>query len=112
MLFRSGILGILKAGGAYLPLDPSNPPERSAYILKDAQVNILITQSFLPANLASCDRVIYLDQSLEQIQTYPVTNPDQIGQIEDLAHVIMPPRFPRRRSQRQMNEIMSRHRDR
>ena len=34
-----GILGILKAGGAYVPLDPSNPPERSAYILKDAQVD-------------------------------------------------------------------------
>ena len=28
-----GLLGILKAGGAYLPLDPSYPPERLAYML-------------------------------------------------------------------------------
>ena len=30
------LLGILKAGGAYLPLDPSYPPERLAYMLADA----------------------------------------------------------------------------
>ncbi|MGE5343722.1 MAG: amino acid adenylation domain-containing protein [Candidatus Omnitrophota bacterium] len=29
------ILGILKSGGAYLPIDPSYPPERIDYMLKD-----------------------------------------------------------------------------
>src|SRR5262249_34334031 len=31
-----GLLGILKAGGAYLPLDPSYPRERLAFMLADA----------------------------------------------------------------------------
>ena len=31
-----GLLGILKAGGAYLPLDPSYPPERLAFMLADS----------------------------------------------------------------------------
>ncbi len=83
-----GILGILKAGGAYLPIDPSNPTERSAYILKDAQIEVLVTQSELLTNLASYGRVICLDREIEQIKTYPVINPDRIGQPEDLAYVI------------------------
>jgi len=39
-----GLLGILKAGAAYLPLDPAYPPERLAFMLDDAQVQVLITQ--------------------------------------------------------------------
>lgn len=39
-----GLLGILKAGGAYLPLDPAYPSERLAFILKDAGVDVLLTQ--------------------------------------------------------------------
>src|SRR5262249_47403588 len=38
-----GILGILKAGGAYLPLDPSYPQERLAFMLDDAKIPHLIT---------------------------------------------------------------------
>jgi amino acid adenylation domain-containing protein len=83
-----GILGILKAGGAYLPIDPSNPPERSAYILQDAQIKVLVTQSGLLANLASYGHVICLDTDLQTIQTYSVTNPDRMGQPDDLAYVI------------------------
>jgi non-ribosomal peptide synthetase component F/acyl carrier protein len=39
-----GLLGILKAGGAYVPLDPAYPQERVAFMLKNAQVSILLTQ--------------------------------------------------------------------
>src|SRR6266699_2004103 len=36
-------LAVFKAGGAYLPLDPSYPPERLAFIVKDAQPAVLLT---------------------------------------------------------------------
>src|SRR5438132_2703714 len=38
-----GALAILKAGAAYLPLDPASPPERIAFTLRDAGVQVLIT---------------------------------------------------------------------
>ena len=37
-----GLLGILKAGGAYLPLDPSYPTERLAFMLEDARAPVLL----------------------------------------------------------------------
>ena len=46
-----GILGVLKAGGTYIPLDPSYPPERLAYIVEDAQIKVLVaatTEQSLP----------------------------------------------------------------
>ncbi len=42
-----GLLGILKAGSAYLPIDPAFPQERIAFMLSDANVATLITQSSL-----------------------------------------------------------------
>lgn len=83
-----GILGILKAGGAYLPIDPSNPPERSAYILQDAQAKILVTTSNLVATLASCDRVVCLDTDLPTISQYPIDNSIECGQSDNLAYII------------------------
>ena len=42
-----GLLGILKAGCAYLPIDPEYPHERIYFILKDAKVDTIITQTSL-----------------------------------------------------------------
>jgi amino acid adenylation domain-containing protein len=74
-----GILGILKAGGAYLPLDPSYPPERLAYMLEDANIKIALTQDLsgerLPKDKVRCVR---LDESLPDGKTngrVPVSSP-------------------------------------
>jgi amino acid adenylation domain-containing protein len=41
-----GFLGILKAGGVCVPLDPDYPAERLAFMLEDAQVEVLITSIY------------------------------------------------------------------
>src|SRR5262245_43101283 len=46
-----GVLGILKAGGAYLPLDPASPPQRLAFMLRDAAAPVLVTQRHLAGRL-------------------------------------------------------------
>jgi len=38
------ILGIIKAGGAYVPIDPSTPPERINFIIKDAGMGMVISE--------------------------------------------------------------------
>ncbi|MEM7801318.1 MAG: condensation domain-containing protein, partial [Chloroflexota bacterium] len=41
----AALLAVVKAGGAYVPLDPSYPAERLRYIIDDAQISLLLTQS-------------------------------------------------------------------
>ncbi len=43
--FVVGILAILKLGACYVPLEPTNPSERSEFILSDAGVSLLIAES-------------------------------------------------------------------
>ena len=45
------ILAVLKAGGAYVPLDPAYPPARLAWMLEDAGVEVLLTESRLAGRL-------------------------------------------------------------
>src|SRR6185369_13218340 len=47
----AGILGVLKAGGACVPLDPSYPEKRLAFMLDDAGVQILLTEEHLVSSL-------------------------------------------------------------
>src|SRR5690242_1384562 len=41
----ASIFGILKAGAAYVPVDPTAPAARSAYIFGNCSVKALITES-------------------------------------------------------------------
>ncbi len=84
-----GLLGILKAGGAYVPLDPAYPNERLAFMLKDAQVPVLLTCERLVAGLAEPDaKVICLDSGWDAIAHESDENPGGATQPENLAYVI------------------------
>ncbi|HVG20255.1 MAG TPA: amino acid adenylation domain-containing protein, partial [Blastocatellia bacterium] len=41
------LLGVFKAGGAYVPLDPTYPKERLDFMMEDASVKLVLTQSHL-----------------------------------------------------------------
>ena len=43
----TGILGILMAGAAYVPIDPGYPPDRVQYLLEDAGIRLVVTESTL-----------------------------------------------------------------
>jgi amino acid adenylation domain-containing protein len=43
----AGMLAVLEAGGAYLPLDPEHPPERLAFILRDAGARVVLAPAEL-----------------------------------------------------------------
>jgi amino acid adenylation domain-containing protein len=84
-----GILGILKAGGAYVPLDPAYPQENLAFILKDAQVPVLLTQARLIADLPThTAQVVCLDSDWQIIARESPENPSNTSTLENLAYII------------------------
>jgi natural product biosynthesis luciferase-like monooxygenase protein/amino acid adenylation domain-containing protein len=61
-----GMLGILKAGSAYVPIDPAYPPERTALILGESRVTLLVTQRGLDDALTCEDsQVVYVEDETD-----------------------------------------------
>jgi amino acid adenylation domain-containing protein len=82
-------LGILKAGGAYLPLDPSYPSERLAFMLSDAQPRVLITRQELAEQLPVGPwQVIAIDHADADIRCQPANSPVCAVTADHLAYVI------------------------
>ncbi|MFP5286706.1 MAG: condensation domain-containing protein, partial [Thermoanaerobaculia bacterium] len=54
----AALLGILEAGGAYLPLDPADPPERLAWMLRDAGASLLVAREAPPFELPAGVRLV------------------------------------------------------
>lgn len=83
------LLGILKAGATYLPLDPTYPSERLAYILRDAAASALLTSSQLtPVEPPSGLMVLCLDELADELRQHQVTRLDGAVDPDDLAYVI------------------------
>jgi amino acid adenylation domain-containing protein/FkbM family methyltransferase len=69
------MLGVLKAGAAYVPLDPSYPKDRLAFMLADARSPVILTQDDLSDILPeSAGRLICLDGGWEVIGRYDDTD--------------------------------------
>ncbi|MFD7065175.1 amino acid adenylation domain-containing protein [Streptomyces sp. NPDC059906] len=53
-------LGIMKAGAAYVPIDPSFPADRIAFMLDDAEISLVAVQTSLAGRFADSDRDLLL----------------------------------------------------
>ncbi len=83
------LLGILKAGGAYLPLDPTYPGERLAFMLADARPVLLVTRLGLRSRLPDFTGLkICLDAGKNSLLAQPKTNPASPTTTDHLAYVM------------------------
>ncbi len=84
-----GMLAIWKAGGGYLPLDPTQPRERLAFMLAETRAPLLLTQSHWLESLPDHGgRTVCLDQVWDQVQSLPAEPPEVAVGPDDLAYVI------------------------
>ena len=84
-----GLLGILKAGAAYLPLDPTYPAERLAFMLADAQPVALLTQAHLRPDLPPYPgQIVCLDSDWPQITAQSTRTTAVSPNPADLAYII------------------------
>jgi amino acid adenylation domain-containing protein/non-ribosomal peptide synthase protein (TIGR01720 family)/FkbM family methyltransferase len=81
----SALLGILEAGGAYLPLDPTDPPERLAWMLRDAGSSLLVAREAPPFELPPEVRWVIPDAA--QAEVLPEVDLPQVP-ATSLAYVI------------------------
>jgi amino acid adenylation domain-containing protein len=84
------LLGILKAGGAYVPLEPSYPRERLAYMMADAGVRVLLTQSRFAEQWAAVEgvQVVSVEGEREALSRLGTGNLGEALSDAHLAYVI------------------------
>ncbi|MBJ9978522.1 amino acid adenylation domain-containing protein, partial [Pseudomonas sp. S75] len=81
------LLGIVKAGGAYLPLDPSLPTQRLAYMLENAAPALVLAQASSIASLPQdYPQTWIMDEAA--LAGYSQDNPLGESGAEQLAYVI------------------------
>ncbi len=85
-----GLLAILKTGGAYLPLDPSYPQDRLAFILEDANPLVVLTeQRAIESVSAYRGQIVDLDSLHAMASANPRHTPaSEMRQASDLAYVL------------------------
>lgn len=84
------LLGVWKAGGAYVPLDPAYPVERLAFMVSDADISILLTETKCKHLFPSAAQAtVCLDSEWKRTFAERSTvNPTTAGSPSDLAYVM------------------------
>jgi amino acid adenylation domain-containing protein len=83
------LLAVMKAGGAYLPIDRDLPAERQAFMLRDAQPTVLLTEEALRGALPETDVPIFVLEA-EEARIAAESDADLASEIgaENLAYVM------------------------
>ncbi|MEU9866160.1 amino acid adenylation domain-containing protein, partial [Streptomyces sp. NPDC047971] len=87
----AAILGVWKAGAGYLPIDPAQPTDRIAYMLRDSRAALaLTTEEILDELPAGRSRLVAIDDSFVEMQlaAASVERPGRSVASESLAYVI------------------------
>ncbi len=85
----TALLGALKSGGTYVPMDPSYPPERLAFMLEDTNAPVLVTDEALSKTLAGHKaRAILMDAGWDEVAAEPDGDPAGGAGPENLCYVI------------------------
>ncbi|MFM9435110.1 amino acid adenylation domain-containing protein/thioester reductase-like protein [Janthinobacterium sp. CG_23.3] len=83
------LLAVWKAGAAYVPLDPAHPTERLAFMVKDSQSSLVLTQASLRAALAGCGVPLWcLDTERDGLADAAGANLEPLARPDNLAYVI------------------------
>ncbi|WP_369929417.1 amino acid adenylation domain-containing protein [Xanthomonas sp. NCPPB 2632] len=85
------MLAVLKAGSAYVPLDPSYPPARLDYMLKDSNPMLVLADGRgwdVGQKLGSTVRFIDVDAEAASWSVHAGENPVPRDNVRDLAYVI------------------------
>ena len=83
-----GCLGILRSGAAYVPIDPDLPRERRWNLLKEAEVQLVLTQSWLNQSLEWPERIQILCVNTLEFPEENLLFNQPLQTPDDLAYVI------------------------
>lgn len=85
----AALLGVWKAGGAYVPIDPAYPSERLSFMVRDAELRLVLTeQEFTPLFADTGAETICLDTDWPTIGQESAVNPHLAMNPAHLAYVM------------------------
>ena len=86
--YITSILAILKIGATFIPIPAGLPSQRIAYILQDAECNLLITDSQLQEQAPTAISKLLLDQAKNKLSGYSISVRETAFDDDAIAYMI------------------------
>lgn len=81
-------LAVLKAGGAFVPLDPTDPDERTRFLLAQAGLHLILAQRGLAPQLSAACGVVCIEDIEAEKATNDASNLEAVSGPKSLAYVM------------------------